>query len=216
MEIHVVNTANRHLYGELLKQFFEARYRIYVEEKGWRGDNSDRVEIDQFDIPSATYLIGIVDGQVMTGTRLLPMTGSTMLADVFPHMHEDRSAIDCRAAAEWTRGFIVPEYREKGHGPIKGQFCGTVMAYCIEEGIAHVGGVQDCYWLPLWKRFGWNVVPVGSRSLIDGRECVAAFFEVTPQARDAALRRGGLDRSLLVRRGPYASFLPRKEVAYAA
>jgi acyl-homoserine lactone synthase len=219
MQIHVINAANRRLYTTELDKFFRARHEIYVEEKGWRDADPSGMEIDQFDTDDATYLVGIVDGEVMTGTRLTPTTAPHMLSDVFPNMADYNGLIRRPDVAEWTRGFIIPKFREKGHGPIKGQFCGTVMEYCLNEGINSIGGVQDLYWLPLWKRFGWTVRPVGSPHEIDGRHCVAAFFDVTEHARDRALRNGGLDRSILVHRGPYQPFIPepyRREDSHAA
>jgi acyl-homoserine lactone synthase len=206
MEIHVVNQANRHLYTDVLEAYFQARYPIFVEELGWRETNTDRVEIDQYDNEDATYLIGLVNGEVMTGTRLYPTSLPHLLSEHFPHLSPD-GIVRLPHVAEWTRGFIVPKFREQGHGPIKGQFCGTVMDYCLKEGITQIGGVQDCNWLPLWRRYGWNVIPMGPVTDIDGRKCVAAYFEVTKHARDTALRRGGLDTSLLVHQGPYRPFV---------
>jgi len=207
VQIHVVNAANRHLYVAELEDFFRARHAIYVEEKQWRDDDGSGMEIDQFDTDEATYMIGIVDDQVMTGTRLLPTTEPHMLSEVFPHSCNFTGVPRQPDVAEWTRGFIVPSFREKGHGPIKGQFCGTVMEYCLNEGITRIGGIQDLYWLPLWKRFGWTVRQIGNPILIDDRWCVAAYFDVTQEARDRALARGNLDHSILVHRGPYEPFM---------
>lgn len=212
MEIHVVNQGNRHLYADTLTAYFEARYPIFVEELGWRETNTDRVEIDQYDNEHATYLIGLIDGEVMTGTRLYPTSLPHLLSQHFPHMSPD-GIVRLPQVAEWTRGFIVPKFREQGHGPIKGQFCGSVMDYCLSEGITQIGGVQDCSWLPLWRRYRWNVVPMGPVTEVDGRKCVAAYFDVTEDARDTALRRGGLDRSLLVHKGPYQPFITSREAS---
>ena len=208
MQIHVVNAANKHLYDDLLDQFFRARHDIYVEEKGWRNADPNGKEIDQFDTDDATYLIGEVDGEVTTGTRLIPTTAPHLMSEVFPHMADFKGLIRRPDVAEWTRGFIVKKFREQGHGPIKGQFCGTVMEYCLLEGIAAIGGVQETYWLPLWKRFRWTVRPVGNPRQIDGVTCVAAFFDVSRMAQLKALACGGLTSSILVYRGPYRPFIP--------
>ncbi len=207
MQIHVVNAGNRHLYGDMLDQFFRARHDIYVEEKGWRQASQDGREIDQFDTEKATYLIGEVDGEVMTGTRLIPTAEPHLLSEIFPDMADFKGLVRCPDVAEWTRGFITRKFREKGHGPIKGQFCGTVMEYCLLEGITAIGGVQEMHWLPLWKRFRWTVRPVGNPRQIDGITCVAAFFDVTHAARIKALTCGGLSSSILVYRGPYRPFI---------
>jgi acyl-homoserine lactone synthase len=207
MQIHVVNAGNRHLYGAELEAFFRARHRIYVEEKEWRQDDGTGFETDQFDTDDATYLIGIAHNEVMTGTRLVATSRPHMLSEVFPHLCDFGGVIRSDNVAEWTRGFIVPEYRERGIGPIKGQFCGTVMEYCLNEGISRIGGVQDLYWLPVWKRYHWTVRQVGNPAEIDGRWCVAAFFDVTQEACTRALQAGGLKQSILVHRGPYEPFL---------
>jgi len=213
MQIHVVNEANRYLYQSELQAFFEARHRIYVEEKEWRTDDGTGLEIDQFDTEEATYLIGFDDqGQVMTGTRLVPTSQPHMLSEVFPHLCDFTGVIRSDDVAEWTRGFIVPEYRQAGIGPIKGQFCGMVMEYCLREGVTRIGGIQDLYWLPVWKRYKWSVRPIGNPAQVDGRWCVAAFFEVTPDARERAMKAGGLDRSILVHRGPYKPFIANREI----
>lgn len=215
MKIHVVNSANRHLYSAELEEFFRERHKIYVEEKEWREADGSGLEIDQFDTGDATYLIGIDNDRVMTGTRLVPTTRPHMLSEVFPHLCDFAGVIRSADVAEWTRGFIVPEYRERGIGPLKGQFCGTVMEYCLNEGISRIGGIQDLYWLPVWKRYKWTVRPIGNPAEVAGRWCVAAYFDVTRDARDRAMSAGGLDESILVHRGPYKPFLYEREFALA-
>ena len=215
MQIHVVNSANRHLYAGELEEFFRARHRIYVEEKDWREDDGSGYEIDQFDTDDATYLIGIEDDEVMTGTRLVPTSRPHMLSEVFPYICDFGGVIRADDVAEWTRGFIVPEYRESGIGPIKGQFCGTVMEYCLNEGISRIGGIQDLYWLPVWRRYKWTVRQVGNPAQVDGRWCVAAFFDLTRDARDRALQAGGISQSILVHEGPYKPFLDERDVRRA-
>lgn len=42
MKIYLVTSANAHLYPDELEAFFRARYRIYVEEKGWMPKNKER------------------------------------------------------------------------------------------------------------------------------------------------------------------------------
>ena len=212
MQIHVINEANRHLYGAELEAFFKARHRIYVEEKEWRDDDGTGLEIDQFDTPEATYLIGMENDDVITGTRLIPTSAPHMLSEVFPHLCSFQGVLRADDVAEWTRGFIVPEYRERGIGPIKGQICGTVMEYCLKEGVGRIGGIQDLYFLPVWKRYKWAVRPAGNPELVAGRWCVAAFFDVTADARDRALDAAGLDHSILVHRGPYQPFVPQRDI----
>ncbi|HVW57490.1 MAG TPA: acyl-homoserine-lactone synthase [Rhizobiaceae bacterium] len=208
MRVHVVTVANRDLYRSELLAFFRERHRVYVEEKHWREGDGSGLEIDQFDTDDATYLIGIQNGRVMTGTRLISTMRPHMASEVFPHLCNLHGVVRSPQIAEWTRGFIIPEYRERGIGPIKGQFCSAVMDYCLQEGIKRVGGIQDLYWLRLWKHFGWKVIPAGHPTKVDGRWCVIAYMEVSEAARDGAMRSGAIERSILVRKGPARPFCP--------
>jgi len=207
MQVHVVTAANRECYKTELIQFFHERHRIYVQEKGWRDDDGSGFEIDQFDTDHATYLIGIEDDRVMSGTRLIPTTSPHLASEVFPHLCNFSGVLRSPTVAEWTRGFISTEFRERGIGPIKGQFCSAVMDFCLQEGITQVGGIQELYWLRLWKRFGWHVDPIGTPAKIDGKWCVVAYMRVNEAARNGAMASGGISQSILVRCGPQQPFV---------
>ena len=124
------------------------------------------------------------------------------MSEVFPHLCTRIGVVRDAAVFEWTRGFIVPEYRETGGLLIKAQFCTAVMEYCLGEGIQQIGGIQELYWLPLWKRFGWVVHVIGEPCEIDGDICVPAYFDVSEDALNGVRRRAKLDHSILVHRGP--------------
>lgn len=212
MQVHVVTEANRDLYAREIDQFFHERHRVFVQEKNWRDDDGTNQEVDQFDTDDATYLIGIEGGRVMSGTRLVPTDRPNLTCDVFGHLCNLSGPIRDPRVADWTRGFISPEYRERGIGPIKGQFCSAVMEFCLAEGIAWVGGLQDAYWLRLWRHFGWHVEPAGTPSKIERRLCVVAYMEVSEAARAGAAAAGAIEESILVRRGPQRPFLTGAEI----
>ena len=207
MKVHVVTAANAHLYSEVLDQFFRERHRIYVEEKGWREPSPDRLEKDQFDTECAVYLVGLEDDRVIAGSRLVPTSEPHLLSEVFPHLCSFKGVVSDPHVAEWTRGFIIPERRERGGILVKAQFCCAVMEYCLEEGITRVGGIQEMYWLPLWKRFGWKVIPIGEPAKIDGAMCVPAYFDVSEAALTGAQGRAQMAGSNLIHAAPHLPFL---------
>jgi acyl-homoserine lactone synthase len=166
--------------------------------------------MDQFDTGSAVYLIGVEDQKVITGSRLVPTNEPHMLSEIFPHLCTlEGGVIRDPRVAEWTRGFVVPEYREGLGVRLKAQFCYSVMEYCLGEGITRIGGIQDIFWLALWQRFGWKVsihgAPVDFGS---GRPWVPAYFDVSVAALVGARRWAKIDRSLLVKDGPQRRFAP--------
>ena len=125
-----------------------------------------------------------------------------MLSEVFRHLCTFQGVLRADNVAEWTRGFSVPEYRERGIGPIKGQICGTVMKYCLKK--ASGGSAASRTSVPDGVE-ALRMVGSSGRNpeLVAGRWCVAAFFDVTADTRDRALGAAGLDDSILVHRGPY-------------
>jgi acyl-homoserine lactone synthase len=206
MEVHVVTAANQGLYGAELDRFFVERHRIYVEELHWRDPSPDGREIDQFDTDEAVYLIGIEDGRVITGSRFLPTSLPHLLSEVFPHLC-DKMICD-PMVAEWTRGFIVGDRRERAGVKLKAAFCAAVMDYCLDEGITRIGGIQEVGWLALWERFGWNVEITGRRELFGTKWWVPAYFDVSEQAAAGARRYARLNHSILVKHGNIRRFGP--------
>lgn len=216
MDVHVISNNNIHLYSDEIDQFFRERHKIYVEELHWRDPAPDGREIDQFDTDAAVYLLGIEDGRVITGSRFLPTSEPHMLSEVFPHLCTlNEGIIRDPTVAEWTRGFIVADRREGLGVRLKAAFCYAVMEYCLQQGITRIGGIQEIYWLSLWKRFGWRVEVNGVPEMFGDVAWVPAYFDVTQEAMAGAKRWARLDRSILVQKGPAHVFIPRGETFWA-
>ena len=58
--------------------------------------------------------MGIRNGQIIAGSRFIPTTEPHLLSEVFPHLCTRNGVVRDSAVFEWTRGFIIPEYRETG------------------------------------------------------------------------------------------------------
>ena len=206
LQVHVVTAANRSLYVDEMELSFRWRHKIYVDEKGWMAKRADGREVDQYDTEEATYVLAFRDHQFVASSRLRAFSTPTLLADVFPSLATMRT-LPCRPdEAEWTRMFVVPDLREKGHKGVAAAMCCAVMEYCLDEGITWIGGIQETYWLPRWMDFGWRVEPLGLPQDIDGTSCLAALFEVSQQALDGARRRSGITNDQIVRKGPRRDF----------
>lgn len=208
LDVQVVTSANRHLFADRLDEYFHWRYKIYVKTKVWCAENLREREVDQFDHDDAFYLLGYHDGRFVSGTRLMPSSGSTLLRDVFPHLAAMRGLPDRPEWADWTRMFTVPRARGNGHSGVTGAMCCAVMEYCVDEGIRWVGGVQEAYWLPRWADFGWEVRALGLPEVIEGSSTLAAFMEVSEQGLDSARALTGVTRPQISHVGPKRSFLP--------
>lgn len=213
MLVHVVHDDNKSLYQSELDQFFRLRHDIYVDEKHWRDPSPDGYEKDQFDTSSATYFLGMRDGEVIAGSRLIPTDLPHLLSEVFPHSCNLGGVPRYYNYAEWTRGFIVKSARDSLGLKIKAASCAAIMEYCVQENIEKVGGIQEMYWLPLWRRLGWHVNFSGTPLEIDDTWCVAAYFDVSRAALNSARLKAGISTSNLVHEGLYRPFHPHHDLS---
>lgn len=207
MQVYVVTSTNSHLYEGELDAYFRERHRVYAEELGWVGVSPDGLEKDPYDTEHAVHLIGIEEGQVVAGSRLVPTSQPHLLGDVFPHLCTLKGVVRDPRIAEWTRGFIPKRTREANNFRIHFQFCHAVMEYALDEGIVQVGGIQRTYWLNMWARMGWKVHIIGEPEMFADGPWVPAYFDVDRAALDGAARWGKLDGSILVRQGDCRPFI---------
>jgi N-acyl-L-homoserine lactone synthetase len=70
----------------LLFDMHRLRKRVFKDRMGWDVSvDKNGLEVDQFDIPNAVYLLALDDQRKVIGNwRLLPSDGPTMIRDVWP------------------------------------------------------------------------------------------------------------------------------------
>ena len=103
MQVHIVNSGNRHQYLDEIEMHRD-RYRVFVDLMGWRALASpDRLDIDEFDNANATYLVAIDTSGVVRGScRLMPSWRPNMLKSLFPE-YVDGDVPTGPGIWEWTR-----------------------------------------------------------------------------------------------------------------
>ena len=132
--IHVITSANRHLYEPELLAHFRLRHEIYVVERKWKElQRPDRSERDQFDNQDATYVLAIDKGEVVGGSRLVPTTRPHLLSEVFPHLASVRGLPRAGDTYEWTRMFVIKSRREGRTmgGKTRGMVICGVLEHCL-------------------------------------------------------------------------------------
>jgi acyl-homoserine lactone synthase len=204
---HVVTARNRYLYENEYDQFLRRRHDFFVHQKHWRPVSADGREIDQFDTDTATYILGIEDGRVVTSARLIPTLEPHLVYEVFPHMCEFAGVARRADWAEWTRTFVLPEKRSAGLRGTLTELCCAVMEYALDEGIRAVGGIQETYFMPHHAALKWRATPMGMAREQNGEWYIVAYIDVNEQALASVRRILRIDHSLLARRGPQRPFL---------
>ena len=132
VEIHVVGAPSAPRHASLLDSYHRWRHLIYIEERGWTDLNTENGrERDQFDTEDAVHLIAVLDGDVVGGSRPIPMAKPTLLATVFPHLVEHGAMPTDSRSFEWTRMFVVPAHRlGRRSRSVGGALLCSVMDYC--------------------------------------------------------------------------------------
>ncbi|WP_084833921.1 acyl-homoserine-lactone synthase [Mesorhizobium sp. L48C026A00] len=215
IEAHVVTHQNRSLYDAEWDSYLRWRHEIYVHEKKWRPASPEGRELDQFDTPDATYILGFEDGELVTAARLIPTDKPHLVSEIFPHMCEIKGLPNRPDWAEWTRTFVVPDRRTAGRRGILTQICCAVMEFCLEEGLQYAGGIQETYFLPQWAMLNWRVAPLGLPQEVSGESCIVAYLECNESALAQVRRVLGIRHSLLIRRGEQSRFVDHTSVSPA-
>ncbi|WP_425045410.1 acyl-homoserine-lactone synthase [Primorskyibacter sp. S87] len=98
--IIVIDSLNKHLFGDVLDQMFELRARVFQGRLGWDVKVSNNKEIDEFDALDPVHVVSLDDdGDVVGCMRLLQTTGPHMLADVFAAILDGEPPL--RSAQVW-------------------------------------------------------------------------------------------------------------------
>jgi acyl-homoserine lactone synthase len=201
-ELHVVRAENRRLYSEHLDEYFRARHEVYVGERGWTElAKPDGREIDQFDLPSTTYLLAIKNGQVVGGHRLVPTLGPTMMADVFPQLAM-RPLVRSPAAYELSRIFVKREHRGESAPPsVESVVLAGTMEFALSEDIREFTIVMETWWLPRLQQIGWRTRPLGLPVNINGMNTIGVVISNSKEALEETRRVRSVPGKVLVRRG---------------
>ena len=199
--IYAINRDNRDHYLDQLDEMHRLRYRLYVEERGWKAlARPDKREIDQFDTLDATYLLGIDDiGRVTGGLRLVPTTGPHLIRNVFPHAVQWARIPTGDTIYEFTRCFVTPnpEMDHASRRRAAGELYCAMFEYGLAIGLTHISLLCDTFFLPHMLECGWHARPLGPPTPYDEGECIAVIFEVS----ETTLERTRVVRN--VRKGPY-------------
>ena len=72
-QFHVFTMADAYR-SPLMRQFFQLRKKVFIDQMGWDLPVCDLGEVDQYDREGAFYLVSEFDGHVTGGLRLTPTT----------------------------------------------------------------------------------------------------------------------------------------------
>jgi acyl-homoserine lactone synthase len=202
MDVHVIRRDNRHLYSDILDDYFRLRHQIYVVERKWSVlDRPDKRDIDQFDTDETVYLLGLEGHSIIAGMRLVPTTAPTLLSELFPKLSLD-GPVRRPDVYELSRIFVVRNRRGEHAGPrAEAVIQAAAMEYGLSVGLSAFTIVLESWWLPRLLDQGWVARPLGLPIDIDQMSTVAVMVDVNERAWTEICLRRSVPGAMLVWQG---------------
>lgn len=141
---------------------FEDRRRLFVDMMRWDVPvRDDRFEIDQFDGVSAIYIQHTGDGAEHEGSmRLLPSTGSHILADLFAGLCIDQVPRGSETF-EITRLCLPARLGAKRRLVVRNRLISAMVDHCLAIGVRTLTGVVRPAFRDAVLEMGWRARALG-------------------------------------------------------
>lgn len=190
--------SSAHLYQDAWASQARLRYKVFVQQRGLPHAHFEGLEYDEFDTPSAIYLIWRDDDQIVRGlVRLLRTDRPYMLKSYWPHLVSSGKLPESEQIWEITRVCVDNDVAPATRKIILPALLAAAHELFVERDAAGMIGVTLPHLLSHFIRQGvqWLGIP----SEIEGR-LERAFFVPSQHVRPHHhCRRYKIPKSVLVR-----------------
>jgi acyl homoserine lactone synthase len=175
--IEAFSLATAHLYQDALASQARLRYRVFVQQRGFPHSYFDDLEYDEFDTPSAVYLVWRDRDLVVRGlVRLLRTDRPYMLKTYWPELVEGRHLPESSDIWEMTRVCVDKTIEPATRRTILPALLAGANEFFTAHGASGMIGVTRAHLLAHFIREG--VQWMGNPAWIEG-EMERAFFVPT-------------------------------------
>jgi len=194
--IDVVTLATAHLFGDALASQARLRYRMFIGCRKIEHHNFDGMEYDQFDTPSAVYLLWRDDdGETRCMTRLLRTTQPYMVKTFWPHLTHADNLPESPEIWEGTRLCTDIALDRLTRQRALAEVLCAVTEYLEARGATKLIGVTSK--AQATRLFPRDLEWLGEESLVEGRMEAAFRMPVGSIAPENARERYGFPTSVL-------------------
>ncbi|MDQ0562229.1 acyl homoserine lactone synthase [Rhizobium mesoamericanum] len=183
MQILAISKPKSHSETQLLQNHHQLRAAVFSNRLNWEVKVVDGCEADAFDALGPNYILAISTGGRLTGAaRLLPATGPTMVADVFPSLLPEGRLNAHPGMIESSR-FCVDTTLEEGRGDgtlheaTVTMFAG-ITEWCVANGFSEIVTVTDLRFERILARVEWPLQRLGQPQKVGVTTAVAGTLPV--------------------------------------
>lgn len=151
--LSIISQENAYLHWDALASMHQLRRQVFSERLRWGVTVINGLEIDQFDIPDAHYLVHRdAEGRVDACTRLLPTTGPYLLGDVFANLIDGEPPRDARI---WESTRFCADHARAPRN-IAALLMAGMLEFGVDRGLKAYVSVSDVRMEPIMRRAGWD------------------------------------------------------------
>ncbi|MEM8815285.1 MAG: acyl-homoserine-lactone synthase [Pseudomonadota bacterium] len=198
MSVVCLSWETAHLYGEAWISHHRLRHRLFVERQGWDVPTYEGMEHDEFDTPSARYLLWVDDaGKTRGVARLLPTTKPYMLKTLWPDLVHDELP---ESAAVWeaTRFGCDRSLDAATRRRVVAEIVCATQEFGLQRGISRYLTVMPLRLLRcVIEKAGCEVEVLGPERMLGNLPAVAASLAIRPDILAEIRRRGALPGPVL-------------------
>ncbi len=140
--VEIITRDNAHLYADLLRDMHEMRYRVAVEQWGWRIPGIEPgFDKDAFDTDDTIYFVypDIADRRALACGRLNPTLKPHMLSEVFAERCVSEPLPRGETIYEFSRYIVDHQGTSKDEqAVVRSRIAPAINKYCLETGVTHL------------------------------------------------------------------------------
>lgn len=166
MQVIAISNPSNEVEARLMAEHHKLRADVFYSRLGWDVDVTEGLETDRFDRLRPTYILAVSDDEHVVGcARLLPLTGPTMICDVFPTLVETGVFRPHAAMVESSRFCVDPQLKEEGAErsvrDITRMMFAAIIEWSITSGFHEIVTVTDLRLERILSRVGWPLQRLG-------------------------------------------------------
>lgn len=188
----------------LLFDMHRLRARVFKDMLKWDVNvNDDGLEIDDFDLPDAVYILALSEDRRVIGSwRLLPTTGPTMIRDVWPQFLKSLPmpvASNIYEVSRFSVNSLNPDSRanKAESQQAVGEMFVALTALCMKAGIDEIHTLYDDRIAKVIAKIDCAPYASSERLPIDGMMCQTGAFQTNQQMLDRLKAVTGVDASVI-------------------
>lgn len=181
MKITYVSVDNMSQHGQVMKAQYKLRHRAFLERQSYKVHSYNDMEYDQYDNPSAIYLVCMDDTneRALGVSRLTPVAHRSMLQDLYPDMVNNKNIFYEKNIWEGTRFCVEKELNAAQRKDVANALVGAYFEFGFAHGAHKIIGIMPNYILKrVFRDSGCDYETLGSIKIIDGQKIQAASLDI--------------------------------------